>query len=181
MDPFSSSFYVSQLKLWVGGDELFVALPLHGPFGWHHRTQMTSWEARGFQHQHLALWQHQHLALWQPVRPSVPSLGCLQMFLILQFVSLFPPPQKMFTQRHLRPKELAGSYQMGSFVFPSGAAAFYIYALIQEVYLRASPKPHLWKIEVTWKMLRAGDSKQIILLFTPSSPLNMLFLNVDQY
>lgn len=130
MYPCSSSFYVSQLKLRVGGDELLVALPLCGPFGWHHRTQMTSWEARGF--------QHQHLALWQPVRPSVPSLGCLQMFLILRFVSLVPPLQKMFTQRHLRPKELAGSYQKRSFVFSSGAV-FSVSALIQEGYLRASP------------------------------------------
>lgn len=124
--PSSSSFYVSQLKFRVGGDELLVALPLCGPFGWHRQTQMTSWEARGF--------EHQHLALWQLVRPSVPSLGCLQMFPILQFVSLFPPLQKMFTQRHLRPKEPAGSYQKRSFVFSAGAV-FSISALIQEVYL----------------------------------------------
>lgn len=65
---------------------MLIALLLCGPFGWHHRTQMTSWEARGF--------QLQHLALWQPVRPSVPNLGCLQMFLILQCVSLFLPLQE---------------------------------------------------------------------------------------
>lgn len=42
---------------------MLIALPLCVPsFGWHHRTQMTSRKARGF--------QQQHLALWQMVRPS---------------------------------------------------------------------------------------------------------------
>lgn len=52
----------------MGEDGLLIALPLSAPsLGWHHWTQMTSREARGF--------QQQHLALWQMVRPSGSQLG----------------------------------------------------------------------------------------------------------
>lgn len=54
--------------------------------------------------------------------PQVPSLGSLQMCLmLLLFVSVLPPLQGIFTQSHFRPEELAGSYlRSGSYVFPTG-------------------------------------------------------------
>lgn len=100
-------------KLWVGEDGLLIALPLCAPsFGWHHRTQMTSREARGF--------QQQHLALWQMVRPSgsrpglSPDVSHTSSVCELPLSSAGHFPHKVIL-------ELAGSYlRRGSYVFPSG-------------------------------------------------------------
>lgn len=82
-------------KLWVGEDGLLIALPLCGPsFGWHHRTQMTSREAGGF--------QQQHLALWQMVRPSGSQLG-------------FPPDVSCASSVCEHPPSSAGYFYTKSF------------------------------------------------------------------
>lgn len=54
--------------------------------------------------------------------PQVPSLGSLQMCLVLLlFVSILLPQQGIFTQSHFGPEELAGSYlKSGSYVLPTG-------------------------------------------------------------
>lgn len=136
---------------------MLVALPLCGPFGWHHRTQMTSWEARGF--------QHQHLALWQPVRPSVPSLGCLQMFLILWFASLVLPLQGNVHTKTSQARRIGGSFAVpsrgGFYKMPEGGISENINQVMSE--------------EDGGDGLEAGGSKQIALFLTPPAPSTTFF------
>lgn len=89
---------------------MLIALPLCGPsFAWHHRTQMTSWEARGF--------QQQHLALWQMVRPSRSQLGLPPDVSHTSVCELPPTSAKMFWTRRIG-RSLS---KKRIYVFPSGA------------------------------------------------------------
>lgn len=113
--PSPPPHHVTELKAVLGEDGLLIALPPCGPlFGWHHRTQMTSQEARGFQQQHLALWQMVRPSgsqLWLPPDVSPASPVCKLPF--------FYFCREFFTRRHFVPEEPAGSYLRRE-SFPSG-------------------------------------------------------------
>lgn len=83
-----------------------------------------------------------------------------------------PTSAGKFHTKTFQTKRIGKSLSKRSFVFPSGGV---FYKMPERgIYLRASPKACLSKIEVD--VLGAGVSKQITLLFSTPSPSTAFFL-----